>query len=71
MEKFSTTYQKKINLELDERTLDLIVDNIYDCFLDSLNDYLDEPVDTIPGNILERIFKHIADYMTQDMIWRN
>lgn len=70
MEKFSATYQKKIDLELDERVLNLITDNIYDCFLDSLSNFLDEPIEDIPGNILERIFKHITDFMTQEMVWR-
>ena len=70
MEKFSATYQKKIDLELDERALGLIADNIYDCFVNSLDDYSDEPIDEIPGNILAKIFKHITDYMTQDMEWR-
>lgn len=68
MEKFSATYHKKINLELDEHTLGFIADNIYDCFLNSLSDYVDESTDDIPGSILKKIFKRVTNCIIQEKI---
>lgn len=61
------TYTKKHSVSLEESSQDCIAQAIYDAFINELGDYIDDgDVDTVPGDVLKRIFANISESMVND-----
>ena len=62
-EPIEITYTKTAGL--NEQRQDCIAQTIYDVFLDTLADFVDD-VDAIPGNTLRNVFAQIIKDMLED-----
>ena len=67
------TYTKKHSISLEDSAQDCIAQAIYEAFVRELNDYVDDgDVDTVPGDVLKRIFVYISESMINDgEFWGN